>query len=209
MNAACSRALVLVCAVVGACGQATASHPADASPAPASVPATTPPIATSTTSPIVSPVPQIVGVWVGTHQCQRIMDIMTAAGMPEQGLMNIVDAGTLPGVGSVADIPDSAHPCTGAVDVKHSHFFTAAGEFGSRDSVGTRVDDGTWSLADADTILIGNEEGATPFDFVVTGTAMRLTPIEVGTCPTDPVAWCKEAWKLMVAMPGMDWQRAN
>jgi hypothetical protein len=131
------------------------------------------------------------------------MGIMTAAGMREQGLLNIVDAGTLPGVTAVEGIDDLEHPCVGAVQVRHSHFFTASGAFGSRDSIGTRVDDGTWALVDEDTLRI-NE---TPFDFTIEGDVLRLEPVEVGTCPTSTVAWCAEAWKLMVAMPGMDWHR--
>ena len=123
--------------------------------------------------------------------------------MPEQGLLNILDAGTLPGVTALGDIPDPEHPCVGAIEVKHSHFFTAAGEFGSRDSIGTRVDDGTWRLSDSDTIVIGD----VPFDFTIENDALRLVPLDVGTCPTGTTEWCEEAWKLMVAMPGLEWHR--
>ena len=173
-----------------------------ASTPPSTVMATAAP-SVATPAPTPTLPPAIVGVWVGVHQCQRIMDVMTAAGMREQGLSNIVDAGTLPGVTKVADIKDPANPCVGAVEVKHSHFFTAQGAFGSRDSIGTQVDDGTWTLRDSDTILIGD----VPFDFTITGDALRLQPVSVGPCPTGSVDWCEEAWKLMVAMPGMEWHR--
>jgi hypothetical protein len=195
-------ALVMLGLALSACGQTgTAPATPTAATASASEPATAPAKASAAPSP--SAPPPIVGQWFGVHRCERIMDVMTAAGMPEQGLLNIIDAGTLPGVTAVTAIKDTTHPCDGAVEVKHSHFFTAAGQFGSRDSIGTQVDDGPWKLVDTDTILIGD----TPFGFSIDGDVLHLTPVDVGPCPTGSIGWCKEAWKLMVAMPGMGWQR--
>jgi hypothetical protein len=131
------------------------------------------------------------------------MDALTAAGMREQGLLNVVDAGTVP-VSSVGEIADPAHPCVGAVEVKHSHFFTAGGSFGSRDANGRQVDDGTWAIVDADTLEISGVR----FGFAIDGDELRLEPIAVGTCP-DSTEYCEEAWKVMVAMPGMAWTRGG
>jgi hypothetical protein len=127
---------------------------------------------------------------------------MTAAGMPEQALLSIVDNGLLPGVDSVNDIKDSDDPCVGAVDVRHSHFFTASGAFGSRDAEGQQVDDGRWSIVDSTTFEIGDVQ----FRYTIHGDELRMEPVTVGPCPTDG-EWCEEAWKLMVAMPGMAWTR--
>jgi hypothetical protein len=127
---------------------------------------------------------------------------MTAAGMPEQALLNVADSGTIPGVSTVEAIADPDNPCVGAVDVPHSHFFTASGLFGSRDSKGEQVDDGRWEIVDADTFEING----TPFDFRVDGDELRMEAVDVGTCPVNG-QWCPEAWKLMVAMPGMAWTR--
>ena len=180
---------------------ACASAPAGGTPTTTSTPG-----ALRTPSPTHSPTPTappaLVGNWLGFHNCQRIMDIMTSAGMREQGLLNVADSGTLPGITKVSQIAHPEHPCVGAVDVAHSHFFTAAGLFGSRDANGQQVDDGNWEIVDADTFEING----TPFDFEVDGNELRMDAVDVGLCP-DPDAWCPEAWKLMVAMPGMVWTR--
>ena len=47
---------------------------------------------------------------------------------------------------------DLATPCKGAVNVRHSHFFTAAGGFGSRDDSGRQVDDGDYRIIARDTL---------------------------------------------------------
>lgn len=146
--------------------------------------------------------PALVGDWIGFHNCQRIVDLMNAAGMPEQALLNAAESGTIPDVTTIADIADPTNPCLGAVDKEHSHFFTSGGLFGSRDMNGQQVDDGAWVLVDADTFTING----TPFDFQVDGDELRMEPVDVGTCPVNG-QWCPEAWKLMVAMPGMAWTR--
>jgi hypothetical protein len=146
--------------------------------------------------------PALVGTWLGLHNCQRIVDIMTAAGMPEQALLNAAESGTIPGVAAIEDIADPTNPCVGATDMRHWHFFTASGEFGSLDMNKQRVDDGHWTLIDADTLAING----TPFDFQVDGDELRIQAVDGGTCPTNG-AWCAEAWKLMVAIPGMAWTR--
>ena len=172
-------------------------------PTSAAVAPTEPPsIAPATPRPTPTAPPALVGNWLGMHNCQRIIDIMAAAGMPEQGLLNVAESGTLPGVTTIEDIEDPEKPCVGAVEQAHSHFFTADGMFGSRDMAGRQVDDGSWVLVDADTFSING----TPFDFEVVGDELRMEPVDVGTCPTDG-KWCPEAWKLMVAMPGMAWTR--
>ena len=129
---------------------------------------------------------------------------MNAAGMPEQGILNVAESGTLPGVSTVDDIADPEKPCVGAVGMDHSHFFTADGRFGSRDMHGQQVDDGAWTILDADTLAVNG----TRFDFEVDGDELRLQPEEVGPCPVNG-EWCREAWKLMVAMPGMAWTRSD
>ena len=191
--------LALTALILAACSSAPPSRaPTDLTPTPVASSSPSSTVGSSPTAP-----PELVGVWLGVHDCQRIMDILTNAGMPEQGLLNVADSGTLPGVTTVDAIPDPENPCVGAVDVEHSHFFTASGLFGSRDANGQQVDDGNWEIVDADTFEING----TPFDFEVDGDELRMDAVDVGTCP-DPDAWCPEAWKLMVAMPGMAWKRS-
>jgi hypothetical protein len=197
MSVRCS-AIVLTAIVVAACSSAPPSTtPTVSTPSPVAAVSPSPLVRPSPTQP-----PPLVGDWLGFHNCQRIVAIMTAASMPEQALMNVADSGTIPGVTTVEQIADPENPCVGAVDVAHSHFFTASGLFGSRDSKGQQVDDGHWKIVDADTFEING----TPFDFKVDGDELRMEAIDVGTCPVNG-QWCPEAWKLMVAMPGMAWMR--
>lgn len=191
----------LVVLVVVACS--STSPGAQQTEATASVAPTDPP----SISPVPTPMPTrtapaLVGMWLGMHSCQRIVDIMVAAGMPEQALLNAAESGTIPGVSTIDDIADPEEPCVGATDKPHWHFFNADGEFGSLDMNRQKVDFGTWMLVDADTLTI---EG-TPFTFRVDGDQLHMRPENVGTCPVNG-KWCAEAWKLMVAMPGTAWTR--
>jgi hypothetical protein len=197
MSVRCA-AIALTAIVVAACSSTAPS----ATPTALTPTATTSRSPSPTARPTPTPQPALVGTWIGFHNCQRIIDVMTSAGMPEQGLLNVADSGTVPGVSTVDQIADPKNPCIGAVDVEHSHFFTASGEFGSRDANGQRVDDGRWAIVDADTFEING----TPFDFKLDGDELRMEPVDVGTCPVNG-EWCEEAWKLMVAMPGMAWTR--
>lgn len=122
--------------------------------------------------------------------------------MELQILPTIVGNGLLPGVTDPADVPDPEKPCEGTIELAHSHFFRADGEFGSLDQNGQRVDDGRWSIVD-DTLAING----TPFGYSVEGDELRLDAVDVGTCPAAGTEFCLEAWKLMVAMPGMAWTR--
>ena len=193
----------LLAVLLAGCAGATAT----ASPGPVATVTVAP--ATATALPSVSaapPAPALVGTWLGTHNCQRIVDILRTAGMEPQILPTIVENGLLPGITDPADVPDPTHPCDGAIELAHSHFFTTGGLFGSRDQRGQQVDDGSWSLVDEDTLAI-NEQNL--FDFVIEGTELRMEPVSVGACPADPTVWCPETWKLMVAMPGMAWTRED
>ena len=131
--------------------------------------------------------------------------MLHAAGMDPQIPEAVVGNGLIPGVDDPAEIGDPARLCDAAIDVPHSHFFTSRGLFGSRDQNGQQVDDGRWTVVDGDTFALGDAE----FNYTVSGDELRMQPVHVGTCPADPDAWCTEAWKLMVAMPGMAWIRTK
>lgn len=199
------RALIaLVVLTSVACSPAPPSVGSTQSTAPAT-PTAAPSIAPSATPrPTPMVLSALVGNWLGFHSCQRIVDIFTAAGMPEQALLNAAESGTIPGVSTIEGIDDPDDPCVGATDKRHWHFFNPDGEFGSLDMDRQKVDFGRWALVDADTFTI---EG-TPFDFEVSRNELRMEPVEIGTCPVNG-EWCPEAWKLMVAMPGMAWKRSN
>ena len=190
---------VLLALVAAGCGTGTSM--------PTSVPslvAPTPSPSPDAVEPTPTAPPGFVGDWEGVHSCERIVAMLTDAGLEAQILQNIVGNALIPGVDDPSEVPDPADPCVGSVEQPHSHFFTARGTFGSRDQNGDQVDDGTWTVVDDDTLAIGDAE----FDYSVSGEQLFLTPVSVGACPPDPEAWCPEAWKLMVAMPGMAWVRS-
>src|ERR1044071_8917297 len=198
------RVWPLAMAFVAGCGAGPAVTPSPTVPssvAPTAADVTAPP-ATLAPGPSPTVPPALVGTWDGVHTCQRIVDDLHAAGLDSQIIQNVVDAGVV----SVApaDIDDLDRICTGAVEVAHAHFFKASGEFGSLEQAGKQVDDGQWAIVDATTLTIGG----VPFHYAVAGDELRLEPIDVGDCP-DPTEWCEEAWKVMVAMPGLVWTRRD
>jgi hypothetical protein len=75
-----------------------------------------------------------VGEWRRTQTCEEVLGILTRAGFNKQVVLeNIAGNGFLPGVSSLDQIADPEHPCQGAVPQARSHFFTADGQFGSKD----------------------------------------------------------------------------
>ena len=171
--------------------------PASASPSPSS--------AAPSVSPSPSAEPAIVGEWVGVHDCGRIVTMLTAAGLDEF-LADAVYGNELASGDPNAVVADPATVCEGAVQRQHSHFFTAAGEFGSRDFNGDRVDDGTYVLEGTDGIVINGSR----FKYEVDGDELSLEPepVDISACTTKECRF-QATWVLMVAMPGTTWTRGE
>lgn len=124
---------------------------------------------------------------------------MTKAGLHDALLESVAGDGWIPGVTKVSEIKDPAHPCIGSVDRKHSHFFTANGQFGSRDQNGQQVDDGQYQLV-GDAFVIS---GVT-FHYVITGHDTLSIRPDIPKCAPS----CFEAgWSIAVAYPGYTWHR--
>jgi hypothetical protein len=91
----------------------------------------------------------------------------------------------------------------------HSHFFTAAGAFGSRDPGGAQVDDGDYVLVAPDTLEFPSHEkefGYTPIlvKFVVDSAATFSVQVPAscsGTC-ADAYAWALSAFGTNPWEPG-------
>jgi hypothetical protein len=147
----------------------------------------------------VSATPALVGEWQRLQKCTELERLMTDAGLNDALLESIAGDGWIPGVTKVSQIKDRAHPCVGAVDRKHSHFFTAEGLFGSRDAHGQQVDDGHYQLVGDAFVIDG-----VVFHYMITGSdTLSITP-ETPTCAPA----CFEAgWSISVAYPGYAWHR--
>jgi hypothetical protein len=105
-------------------------------------------------------------------------------------------------VTSVDQLPDSAHPCQGAVPLDHEHFFTTDSLFGSRDDHGNQVDDDTYQVSDPGTVVINR----VPFHVKVTGDTLTLVP-ELPPCASNG---CFDAqWAVAVSYNGLPWQRVG
>ena len=132
--------------------------------------------------------------------------MLTEAGLDEFTLEQVYGNGLVPGVTTKAELKDPTNLCNGAVERKHSHFFTADGAFGSKDFEGQQVDDGTYVLEGDDTVVINGMR----FHYRIDGDSLTLDPEPVDTsgCTTKE---CKfgAAWVLMVALPGSTWTRGE
>jgi hypothetical protein len=105
--------------------------------------------------------------------------------------------------------PTNAHPCTGALPRRHSHFFDQSGHFGSLDWLGGQVDDGRYEVASNSTLRIGN----VTFRYrVVDQDTLFLTPVltksMVRQALANPAEFSDAGWAVSVAYPGHSWKRA-
>lgn len=186
--------LATLCLVLVACQGA---RPADASNSPASSQTIQPTTAGLPTA--TPPAHPIIGEWVATQECQRIADMLAAAGFDEFIAEQVYEF--LPGVDSPEDV-DLQEPCANAVPLQHSHFFTADGDFGSRDYAGRQVDDGTYEVLGSTVVINGAS-----FAFEIEGNVLTLQPepMDVSACTTRECRFLQGAWVLMVSMPGTEW----
>ena len=146
--------------------------------------------------------PAIVGEWQRTQKCQELVGVLTKNGMKDTVLPSLAEDGWIPGVNSPEQIKDPAHPCRGAPPRKHSHFFTADGQFGSRDANGQQVDSDPYRITAPNTVVIGDP--GVEFHFTITDNdTIAFDPVIPDCAPS-----CFEAqWSVSVAYPGYTWER--
>jgi hypothetical protein len=134
------------------------------------------------------------------------MAMLDDAGLPEFVAEQVYGNELVPGVTEASQLKDPAHPCAGAVPRQHSHYFTADGEFGSKDFHGQQVDDGEYKLEGTDGIVINDMK----FKYEIHGDELSLQPepVDISTCTTEECRF-GATWVLMVAMPGTVWKRGK
>ena len=155
----------------------------------ATTPVSSPP--TTATQPPHSPViaSQIVGAWHRTLICKEVRAAFAKYALLESHGDWACKEGNPPHA--------------------HSHFFTADGQFGSRDPGGQQVDDGDYVLVDADTLEFPSHErefGYSPIlvDFAVATNVtftVRVPASCSGTC-ADAYAWALSAFGTNPWEPG-------
>jgi hypothetical protein len=171
---------------------------------PATLPPTSPASSSSTTATQPAQ-PALVGEWQRRQSCSELVSILTRAGLQKQVPAAVAGDEWVPGVSQVSQLKDPAHPCAGANSRLHSHFFTADGNFGSRDDERQQVDDGHYTLQGSDTLIMdGISVPKVTFHYKITGNdTLSLTPV-VPPCPPA----CEDAqWSVSVAYQGYTWHR--
>jgi hypothetical protein len=193
------RFLVAIAAILfAACGSAS---PSDSRPSESSVP--TPSGAPATAAAASTAPADLVGEWERETRCEEIVAALQAAGL-EKWIVEVA-AGFVPGASGPDAVQDPADPCRDAVPLRHSHFFTTDGQFGSRDQDGNQVDDGTYRIVDEGTFVVSKEFPDVTFQYTIDGDSIAFEPV-IPACSPD----CFEAaWSMSVAFPGHEWRRVE
>jgi hypothetical protein len=146
----------------------------------------------------------LVGEWQRATTCQQRVHAFRAAGLGEElGAESAAGDGMIPGVTSVDQLKNPKRPCQGAVPIKHSHFFTADGLFGSRDAVGNQVDNGTYRIIDDHTFALGK----VTFHYkILDGDMLKLYPVMPDCAPKG--CWLAQ-WAVAVTYLGLPWKRIS
>jgi len=146
--------------------------------------------------------PRLVGTWQRVTTCTELVSALRKADLQKFVLEFVAGNGFIPGVTKPDQIANPAKPCVGAVPRKHSHFFTKANVFGSRDWTGQPVDDGTYRLLGRNTVVISKEFPKVTFHYRIQGRSIRFTPVLRAGCKTFRCAWA-----ISMAYPGKTWMR--
>jgi len=147
----------------------------------------------------------LVGRWERVTTCQELLSAVTKAGLRKTAPAMLSGNGFVPG--TPKQLAAKADICKGAVPRRHSHFFTAAGQFGSVDYNGQQVDDGSYRILDARTVRINDGK----FHFRITGRKLRLEPVISAAARrkalAQPLQFSTAGWQVAVAFPGHAWKR--
>ena len=195
MAAAFRVVVLLVVATVAGCGS-DSSEPASKSRTHQS------------SSTAAAPAPKIVGRWERVQTCQQLLVALKEAHL----------AALAPGMlaedwfsnASPSRLARKPDPCSGTNPRRHSHFFTADGEFGSVDDNNERIDDGTYRIIDRHTLRIGRSR----FDYRIEGgKTLILRPVITAAARekarAQPGKFSEAGWQVAVTYMGRPWKRVS
>jgi hypothetical protein len=147
----------------------------------------------------------LVGRWERVTTCKELVSALTTAGLRKTAPAMLAGNGFVPG--TPKQLAAKTNICKGAVPRRHSHFFTAAGQFGSVDYNGQQVDDGSYRLLDARTVRISDGK----FHFRIAGRELRLQPVISAAARrkalAQPLQFSTAGWQVAMAFPGHAWKR--
>jgi hypothetical protein len=147
----------------------------------------------------------LVGRWERVTTCQDLVRALAKAGLRKTARAILAGNGLV--TGTPTQLARKANICKGAVPRRHSHFFTAMGQFGSVDYNSKQVDDGAYRLPDARTVRINDGT----FHFRISGEELRLEPVISAVARrkalAHPLQFSTAGWQVAVAFPGHAWKR--
>jgi len=167
---------------------------------------------TSSAAPLVirtavSPSNPLIGTWQRTNSCQALVRALTLAGLKSQIHDTLVGAGYFQSASQIS----LTNPCKSAQNLKHSHFFTAAGDFGSYDQSGNQVDNGNYAIVAPDTLAFPSHTRDFGYKitvhYMIKHGALRFSVVIphpcTGKCPGAT------AWALSAFYPGPPFTRSK
>jgi hypothetical protein len=149
----------------------------------------------------------LVGTWQRTNSCTAFVDALTHAGLQDQITEWLVGAGYFHSKSQI----DPNAPCKGARNLKHSHFFTSKGKFGSRDQAGNQVDDGDYKIVAPGTLAFPSHVRDFGYkikvDYVIKGGKLRFDVVVPRPCPKK--CHVATAWAISAFYPGPAFTRSS
>jgi len=150
----------------------------------------------------------LIGSWKRTVSCTAFLSAMRNAGITET-----VQKEWLANVGAFdpAQPGDVDTQCKNAPHVKHSHFFTKTGKFGSRDPNGTLADTGDYRVVGPHSLSFPSHarEFGYPIKvrYRISAGKLRFTVLVPRSCSEN----CQEAnaWALSAFYPGPPFTRGR
>jgi hypothetical protein len=154
----------------------------------------------------------IVGRWETTKTCSGVVQALKGAHLLR--LAPGVVGEFFPGK-SPQQLARRRHLCRGAKPLRHSHFFTRDGLFGSLDQNEQQVDDGRYRIIDARTFHIGNPDTRADFHYRVEnaagGKVLALKPVITRRMRRQalahPLQFSPAGWAVAVAYTGHAWEQ--
>ena len=204
----------MVVMVASACAGTPTASPSAAPSMPAPSPSIVNSLPLATPSPSErseSPAPDITGDWTRTQSCEQQLADFRAKGLAEAEGYQWVTANWVPGAPS----PKGTDFCAGAIaPIPHTHFFTADGQFGSRDENGKQVDDGDYLITAAGVVTFPSHArdfgytGPITVRYAVRGNEATFDVSVPEGCVKD--AHCRDAygWALSAFFDGPAWNRS-
>jgi hypothetical protein len=158
------------------------------------------PTAKMTSTATTAGVSPLVGTWRRVNSCEAYVRALKEARLGGLVREALVSSGYVKQGRKI----DLAHPCRGAKEVEHSHFFTKKGGFGSYDENGAQVDDGDYRVVDDNTLTFpshAKEFGhKITVDYRIEGKTLRFDVVVPDPCTGK----CRgaTAWAIAAFYPG-------